>query len=135
MRNEWFYEPQPPSRFVIQEHLRQAVWRSGLSSAWVDVDSTEEPYRATVRWRDMTYTLEWETAKRLTLRASRPDDELIDVWEHIIGFEPLASYTQGDEYVVEWWRRREEREARWEELEQDEALEDLERHIPTPLYS
>lgn len=135
MRNEWFYEPQPTSKFVIQEHLRQAIWRSGLSSAWIDADVTEEPYRAVVRWQDMRYTLEWETSTRLTLRASKRVDELIEVWEHIMGFKPLASYTQGEENVVEWWRRREEREARWEELQQDETLDDLERHVPIPIYS
>lgn len=135
MRNEWFYEPQPSSKFIIQEHLRQAIWRSGLSSAWVDVDQAEEPYRATVRWQDMTYTLEWETSTRLTLHASKRVDDLIEVWEHIMGFEPLASYAQGDEYIIEWWRQREQREARWDELQQDETLEELERHVPVPIYS
>lgn len=135
MRNEWFYEPQPPSRFVIQEHLRQSLWRGGLSTSWIDVEQAEPPHRASGRWRDLTFTIEWERARRLTLISSEKSQELREIMEHVLGFAPLASYTQDEQCVVEWWRRPEEREERWKELQQDESLDELERHVPLPRYT
>ncbi|MDQ7028385.1 MAG: hypothetical protein Q9O62_00715 [Ardenticatenia bacterium] len=131
MRNEWFYEQEPSSRFVIQEHLRQALWRMGLGMAWVEVERETPPYRAVVYWYDRRWTLEWEPAKYV--RLSMPEDlpDVLRVMELMLGFRPLARYRQAGQMIWEWWRRRTEREARWQELSQQEGLEELERLYPT----
>jgi len=130
VRNEWFYEQEPPSRFVIQEHLRQALWRMGLGMAWVEVEQEKPPYRAVIYWYDRRWTLEWEPARyaRLTLPEELPD--VVRVMELMLGFKPLARYRQEGRLVWEWWRRRAEREARWQELTQQGELEELERLYP-----
>jgi len=130
VRNEWFYEQEPPSKFVIREHLRQALWRMGLGMAWVEVEQETPPYRAVVYWYDKKFALEWEPAKYLKLSLDQESREIVRVVELMLGFKPLARYRQGNTLVWEWWRRRAEREARWQELSQQGDIEDLERLYP-----
>lgn len=135
MRADWFYERQPPSAFVIQEHLRQAIWWGGLGTAWIDVERVESPYLARGQWNDKHFSLEWERASWVKLTSDQVTKEVVDVFEQLLGFAPLATYTQDGQYIAEWWRRREAREQRWEELRQDERIDELERKFSLPLYA
>lgn len=120
----WFYEPLPPSRFAIQERLRQTYWRAGLSTLWLECRDEKPPYRVEGHWNDVSFTIEWGSADWLLLRSNKDAARLAQVTELLLGFKPLARYVQGGQIVYEW-RVRSRRE-RLAELRADQALENVE---------
>nr|WP_290665144.1 hypothetical protein [Ardenticatena sp.] len=128
----WFYDIEPNSRFVVQEHLRQAFWFAGAGTLWIEVTRAEEPFEAVGYWNDVKFTLEWERARRLTLRAPRRLPEIEKVLTLLITFEPLATYQRGDEHVTEWVIRSQDRIERLNALHADDTVQNLEEVAPVP---
>lgn len=119
----WFFEPMPPSRFVIQEHLRQTYWRVGLSTLWIEVTNPTTPYRAEGYWGDVRLSLEWVTASALTLRLSQDAEPVVRFTSLLLGFRPLARYQENGQVVYEW--RARERAARLDTLRASEGVSEL----------
>lgn len=124
----WFFEPEPPSQFAIQEHLRQTYWRAGLSTLWIECRQATPPFRAEGYWEDITLTLEWDTADWLLLKLSKDAPGVVQVTQLLLGFKPLARYVQNGQIVYEWRARN--RLQRLEELRSNEALQNLETLEP-----
>jgi hypothetical protein len=119
----WFYEPLPPSRFVIQEHLRQTYWRAGLSTLWIETRTPSAPYQAEGRWHDVTCRLEWEPAAWLTLSLTKEAEPVVRITSLLLGFSPQLRYLANGQIVYEW--RTGERTARWHELQSNGQVQDL----------
>jgi len=83
-------------------------------------------------WNNTKFSLEWERARRLTLRAPRRLPEIEKVLTLLITFEPLATYRRGDEHITEWVIRSQDRVERLNALRADEAVQDLEEIAPVP---
>lgn len=98
----WFFQREPKSKFVIQEHLRQGYWRVGPSSLWIEAVTDESPYRAVGHWHDLRFELEWAPRDFVRLIAERADDELIRATTLQLGFKPARRYEQDGKIVVEW---------------------------------
>jgi hypothetical protein len=98
----WFFDSEPNSRFIIQEHLRQDYWRNGPSQLWVEAVQTTAPYKAVGYWHDLSFELEWVPREYVLLRSNRRDDELIRVTTLQLGFKPLRVGEEEGRYVVEW---------------------------------
>lgn len=125
----WFYEPLPPSRFVIQEQLRQTYWRAGLSTLWIECRQETPPFQAVGKWNDITLGLTWESADWLRLTLSQDAPRLVQITQLLLGFKPLARYVENGQIVYEW--RARDRQARLEELRGNETLQNLETLEPT----
>lgn len=98
----WFFEPDPNSKFIVQEHLRQDYWRSGPATMWIDAVQTTPPYKAVGYWHDVNFELEWQPRDYVLLRASRKEKELIRATSLQLGFQPSRQEEEGGKYVVEW---------------------------------
>lgn len=98
----WFFEIEPDSKFVIQEHLRQDYWRNGPSTMWIDVVESKPPYRAVGYWHDVTLELEWMPREYVQLRTNKEAPELIRVTTLQLGFKPIRREQEGDRFIVEW---------------------------------
>ncbi|HBY96243.1 MAG TPA: hypothetical protein DEP84_20200 [Chloroflexi bacterium] len=120
----WFFEPEPASGFVIQEHLRQTFWRAGLSTLWIECHQATPPFRAEGYWEEVALALEWDTADWLLLMLSQDAPRVVQVTQLLLGFKPLARYVQNGRVVYEWRARN--RQQRLEELRGNQALENLE---------
>lgn len=120
----WFFQAEPASKFVIQEHLRQTYWRAGLGTLWIECRQATLPFRAEGYWEDVAVTLEWETADWLRLTMSADAPRVVQVTQLLLGFKPLARYVQNGRVVYEWRARN--RAQRLEELRDDQMLQNLE---------
>lgn len=98
----WFFESEPNSKFVIQEHLRQDYWRAGPAQLWVDAVQTTPPYKAVGYWHDVSFELEWIPREYVELRCSRKEPELIRATTLQLGFRPAHEGEEGGKYLVAW---------------------------------
>ncbi|MDQ4076696.1 MAG: hypothetical protein M3220_10685 [Chloroflexota bacterium] len=102
----WFFQREPSSKFVIQEHLRQGYWRAGPGKLWVDAVQVTPPYKAVGYWHDVTFELEWVPLDYLLLRSNRREEELIRATNLQLGFKPSKEYEENGKHVTEWRMRR-----------------------------
>ncbi len=98
----WFFQREPHSRFVIQEHLRQGYWRAGPANMWIDAVDADAPYKAVGYWHDVSFELEWMPREYVVLRANRPEAELIRATTLQLGFQPARQYEDAGKHVAEW---------------------------------
>ena len=100
----WFYQPHvSPSRYVVQEHLRQDFWRAGPATMWVDVTQTTPPCKAVGYWHDVNFELEWIPRDYVTLRASQTANDLVKAISLQLGFQPSGNSDDNGKSVVTWY--------------------------------
>lgn len=100
----WFFQPHvPDSKYVVQEHLRQDLWRSGPATTWVDVIQTQLPCKAVGYWHDVNFELEWIPLDYVTLRANKYEKDFVRAISLQLGFRPFAEREEGGKSVVEWY--------------------------------
>ncbi len=102
----WFFQSEPDSRFVIQEHLRQDFWRAGPAALWIEVVKSTSPFLAAGYWHDVTFDLEWESQTVVRLRASRQEPELIRALTLQLGFKPTHQGEEQGKHLAEWRLRQ-----------------------------
>lgn len=100
----WFFQPHvSPSRYVVQEHLRQDFWRAGPATMWVDVTQTTIPCKAVGYWHDVNFELEWVPLEYVILRASQAATDLVKAISLQLGFQPSATTEDSGKSVVTWY--------------------------------
>lgn len=107
----WFYDDEPDSGFVIQEHLRQNYWRVGPSSMWVDVVKSTPPFQARGYWREAKFDLEWQPRVYVRLSTTAEAKELERVTSLQLGFKATDRREEEGRQVIEWRLAPDVREA------------------------
>ncbi len=108
----WFFQPQTQnSSYVMQEQLRQELWRTGPSTAWVDVTRAEAPHLAVGYWHDVNFELEWVPRDYVVLRANQYAKELVRAITLQLGFRPFSETETDGRSVVEWVLHPSQRQA------------------------
>ncbi len=125
MITDWFFAQFPPSRFVIEGELRNALWHAGLTGFWLTCTREEPPYQVEGFWKDKKFQLEWDGKTYIMLKTKEPNPELLDIFEHGLKHRAMAAYKNGDGMVVVEWRAK-DADARFAELQASDVQE-LER--------
>lgn len=108
----WFFQPQVPnSPYIMQEQLRQELWRVGPSTAWVDVTRADVPHLAVGYWHDLNFELEWVPRDYVILRANQYSKDLVRALSLQLGFRPHSETEPDGRSVVEWVLHPSRREA------------------------
>jgi hypothetical protein len=98
----WFFQIEPESKFIIQEHLRQGYWRAGPSELWIEAVEVKPPYRAAGYWHDVAFELEWVPLEYVRLSANRDEPELTRATSLQLGFKPVERREEDGKLIVEW---------------------------------
>src|SRR5687768_11255202 len=100
----WFFQPHvPESNYVLQEQVRQDLWRSGPATAWVDVTQTAPQCKAAGYWHETSFELEWVPRDYVILRASQYEKDLVRSFALQLGFRPFVEREENGGSVVEWY--------------------------------
>ena len=125
MITNWFFTQFPPSRFVIEGEIRNALWQGGLTDLWLSCTHEEPPYEIQGFWQKKEFNLEWDGKTYIMLKTKEPDPELLERFERVLKHRALAAYKNGDGMVVVEWLAK-DADARFQELRSGGA-QDLER--------
>ncbi len=125
MSAKWFLVQFPPSCSVIENELRQALWKVGLGNMWLSCIKDEPPYECRGSWRNQEFALEWEPGAYIMVKTPEPNQDLLDAFERMLRRRALAAYRNGDGRVIVEWRAK-DANTRWQELEAS-GVQSLER--------
>jgi len=116
MSAEWFFTNYPASRSVIENDLRLKFWFGGFKGMWLSCTKESLPYECQCNWNGNAFSMEWEPKNFLLVKMKAPNNEVLDVFERMLGHKALAAYKNGDGNVVLEWRTK-NADARFVELE------------------
>lgn len=102
----WFEKPMPASRHTIESAVRLSFWGAGLGGMFVTCMQENAPYQCNGVWRDFAFTFEWLPNDYLTLTMKEANQELLEVFERVLGHKALAAYRDASNMVVVEWRVR-----------------------------
>jgi hypothetical protein len=125
MSANWFFTQYPPSRSVIENSLRLAFWKAGLTKMWFSCTKDTAPFACFGFWSDTEFSVVWEPKSFLRLEMKTPNQALLDAFERVLGHKALAAYRDDAGGVIVEWRAK-NAGARFEELESANTI-DLER--------
>mgnify|MGYP006267993191 CR=1 FL=1 len=125
MSAEWFFTNYPPSRSVIENDLRLKFWFGGFKGMWLSCTKETVPYECQSNWNGNAFSMEWEPKNYLLVKMKTPNQQVLDVFERMLGHKALAAYKNADGTVIVEWRTK-NADARFQELQTSGASE-LER--------
>lgn len=125
MVTNWFFTQFPPSRFVIEGEIRNALWQAGLTDLWLSCTRDVPPFEIYGSWKQKEFRLEWDAKTYILLKTKEPNPALLERFERVLKHRALAAYKDGEGMVVAEWRAKDS-DARFQELQAGGA-KDLER--------
>lgn len=115
MSTLWLFTDYPPSRWVIEQDLREKFWFAGFKSMWISCLKNTPPFECVAEWRGVEFSFEWEPKNYLLLKMKTPNQDLLDAFEKMLKHNALAAYKKDNTVLVEW--RVTNAEARLQELQ------------------
>lgn len=113
--SKWLFQSYPPSRAIIENHLRLAFWHAGVVHMWFTCTKETPPFECQGFWDGEEFTIEWEPKRYLLLKMRAPNQNLLNIFERVLTHKALAAYRNGNQVIVEW--RVQGADARFAELQ------------------
>ena len=111
----WFYDYSSHSGHVIGERVRLSLWDSGLFDLWLDVVSSNPPYKMSGNYKGDPVEIEWLPGEWLRLRSGSSQSVIVDRITRLLAMKPSWMYGYANIDVVwEWYLV--DSEERWREI-------------------